>query len=148
MKIIVDSNIVFSAFLNTQNTIGDILLNSQNVFEFFTCEYLREEINSHQGKIMELTGYDEAEYKEIQYQIYSQLHFFREAILPFEYWQEGAKLVRDVDINDVAFVALSLFLDAKLWSGDKALLQGLQQKGFVNGITTTELAAILRKENN
>ena len=49
MKIIVDSNIVFSAMLNKQSVIGDVLLNSQEYFEFYTFEYLREEIANHKS---------------------------------------------------------------------------------------------------
>lgn len=34
MKVIVDANIVFSALLNTNGKIGDLLLNSNNLIEF------------------------------------------------------------------------------------------------------------------
>lgn len=34
MRIIVDANIIFSAILNTNGKIGDLLLNSHNIFEF------------------------------------------------------------------------------------------------------------------
>ncbi len=40
MKIIVDTNIVFSAILNSNSRIGKILLNSKEHFQFFTCNYL------------------------------------------------------------------------------------------------------------
>jgi hypothetical protein len=35
MKIVVDSNIVFSAILNTQSNIGQLILNSSKYFNFF-----------------------------------------------------------------------------------------------------------------
>jgi len=35
MKIIVDTNIVFSAILNSNSRIGKILLNSKEHFQFF-----------------------------------------------------------------------------------------------------------------
>ena len=76
MKIIVDSNIVFSAMLNKHSVIGDVLLNSQKHFEFYTCEYLREEIANHKSKIIDITGYDELTYHEIEFLIYNQLTFF------------------------------------------------------------------------
>ena len=34
MKIVVDTNIVFSALLNSNNTIGDLILNPDMYFEF------------------------------------------------------------------------------------------------------------------
>lgn len=139
MKIIIDTNIVFSAMLNTRSVIGDILLNSQEDFEFYTCEYLREEITQHKNKIINRTGYDELTYNEIQFLIYERLSFFSEAVIPFEFWKIAADCVRDVDMNDISFVALSLFLDIKLWTGDKILREGLVKKGFKNCLSTHEL---------
>jgi len=47
VKIVVDTNIIFSALLNTNNTIGEILINSGNAFEFYSCNYMRYEIQKH-----------------------------------------------------------------------------------------------------
>jgi predicted nucleic acid-binding protein len=44
MKIVVDTNIIFSALLNSNSTIGDILFNSDKHFEFYSCSYMRSEI--------------------------------------------------------------------------------------------------------
>ncbi|RMG24125.1 MAG: hypothetical protein D6730_13160 [Bacteroidetes bacterium] len=57
MKVIVDSNIIFSALLNTQSTIGDILLSSQDQLNFYTCGYLREEIEAHKPRIRIYSAY-------------------------------------------------------------------------------------------
>lgn len=53
MKVVVDSNIVFSAMLNSGSNIGDIILNSQDVFIFYGCDYLREEISEYKQKIID-----------------------------------------------------------------------------------------------
>lgn len=45
-------------------------------------------------------------------------------------WTEAWRLCRDVDENDTAYVALTLELDAVLWTGDKELETGLRKKGF------------------
>ncbi len=45
MKVVVDSNIVFSAMLNPESSIGDIILNSQETFTFYGCEYLRQDMS-------------------------------------------------------------------------------------------------------
>ncbi len=36
MKIIVDTNIIFSTILNTDSKYGDLLLNSDGIFEFYS----------------------------------------------------------------------------------------------------------------
>jgi predicted nucleic acid-binding protein len=46
---------------------------------------------------------------------------------------------------DITFVALSLFLDIKLWTGDKLLISGLTKKGFKNIITTQEILQLRRE---
>lgn len=40
------------------------------------------------------------------------------------------RLCRDVDENDVAYVALALELEADLWTSDRELETGLRKKGF------------------
>lgn len=145
MKVVVDSNIVFSAMLNPESSIGDIILNSQDTFSFYACEYLREEIMDHKDKIIKLTGYNEREYSEVLLLVYKQVDFFSESTIPFEFWQKAADLVRDIDMDDITFVALSLFLDIKLWTGDKLLIGGLSKKGFKNIITTQEMLQLRRE---
>lgn len=142
MKVILDSNIVFSAILNPKSSIGDILLNSQDVFNFYTCEFLREEIRDHKEKILKLAGYTEQEFLEIEFLVYRHISFVSEKTIPFEFWQNAANYVREIDLNDISFVALSLFLDMKLWTGDKVLVSGLTQKGLSNVITTKEIQQI------
>ena len=51
-----------------------------------------------------------------------------------------------MDEDDTPFVALSIELNSKLWTGDKKLAIGLQNKGSEIIIVTTELAYYL-KEN-
>lgn len=142
MKIIIDSNIVFSSILNTESRISDLIMNTAGVFEFYTCEYLREEISGHRVKIMELTGFSEQELSEIQHLLYQHITFVSEVIIPFEFWKKAAEFVRDIDMNDISFVALSLFMNEKLWTGDKKLIEGLTKKGFLNCISTQEMISL------
>ena len=52
---------------------------------------------------------------------------------------KAANLVRDIDMDDIAFVTLAEFLGIKLWTGDRALMKGLAKKGYTNFSTTDEL---------
>ena len=56
MRFIVDANIVFSAILNTNGKIGDILINGGMRFDFIAPEFLRYEIKKHYGKLMKISG--------------------------------------------------------------------------------------------
>ena len=47
MKIVVDTNIVFTALLNPDAKIGQILIYGQKRFEFYAPQLLKEEIRKH-----------------------------------------------------------------------------------------------------
>jgi len=39
MNVIVDTNIAFSAILNTSGKISDLLLNSHGLIQYFSCDF-------------------------------------------------------------------------------------------------------------
>lgn len=51
MKIIVDSNIVFSSILNTQGKLGQLLINGARFFDFYSIGLLKDEILEHRKKL-------------------------------------------------------------------------------------------------
>ena len=77
--------------------------------------------------------------------LYTKIHFIEEELIPKGSIITADELTRDVDHDDVIFVALSIQLKSKLWTGDKVLMNSLKQKGFKKFITTTELKDKLRK---
>ncbi|MFN4255596.1 MAG: PIN domain-containing protein [Saprospiraceae bacterium] len=139
MKFVVDTNILFSAVLNTQGKIGDLLMNSHGIFDFCACDTLRNELRKHRQKLLDLSQLSEDQLEQSVYQITSCLNFTNEALIPFEIWMKAVSLVREIDMNDVAFVALAEFLNARLWTGDRELMKGLAKIGYTNFITTDEL---------
>jgi predicted nucleic acid-binding protein len=55
LKIVVDSNIVFSGILNPKSNISQILMNGSKYFEFYTIHQLTDEIFEHQDKIIKIS---------------------------------------------------------------------------------------------
>lgn len=139
MKIIVDTNIVFSTLLNSNNTIGDLLLNSANTFEFYSCQYLWNEINKHRRKLIHFSKLSENILKEIEYLIFNEVTFISEEQIPKEYLLFAIDLVKDIDSKDIIFIALTEYFNTKLWTGDKKLIQGLKTKGYENILTTEDM---------
>jgi len=56
MKIVVDTNIVFSGILNSNGTIGRLLIRHKPHFEFYACDFLNAELIKHRSKLIKLTG--------------------------------------------------------------------------------------------
>jgi predicted nucleic acid-binding protein len=144
-KIIVDANLVISALLNTGSNIAQLLLTSRRYFVFYSTQFLREEVDKHKEKVLALTGYSSAEFETTKFQLLSRIRFISEEQIPFEFWANAARLLRDIDPNDTPYLALNEFLNGRLWSGDKKLLTGLRSKGYFNCIKTSELLALRKK---
>src|SRR5882762_5736721 len=128
MKIVVDTNIIFSALLNSNGTIGDLLFNSDKDFEFYSCSYMR---------------YETQKELEVSYTlVISKLKFINEEIIPVETWLAAEQITKSFDIDDTDFVALTKFLKAHLWTGDKILYKGLKKSNFKKVYNTAELLSI------
>jgi predicted nucleic acid-binding protein len=141
VKIIVDTNIIFSAILNTNGSIGDLLMNSGKMLDFYSCDYMRHEIQNHWEKLKKISKLSEEELSNSYFQIASRIHFINESLIPGEVWQRAKAYTKDIDIDDTDFVALTLYLKGSLWTGDKELYNGIKAIGFKRIFNTDELKA-------
>lgn len=142
MNVTVDTNIVFSALLNTNGIIGDLILNSNQVIKFWSCNYLLNEVDRHWIKLKSHSKLDEKELMLARTVIYKQINFIDEALIPRKSRVYAYDLVKDVDENDTVFVALTDYLNSVLWTGDKVLINGLRQKGFNRVLSTNEMVGL------
>ncbi|MDR0873047.1 MAG: PIN domain-containing protein [Prevotellaceae bacterium] len=147
MKIIVDTNIVFSALLNSNSRIGRLLLDTRDKFQFYSCKYLQKEILRHIDKIRQYSGLNDDDLSELITLVESRIFFLDEELLPPDIITEAKELVSDIDFDDFAFVAIAKHLDAWLWTGDKKLSIGLRQKGYSRIVTVSDLLEIVEEES-
>jgi predicted nucleic acid-binding protein len=139
VKIIVDANIVFSGILNSNGTIGDLLINTSRHLRFIAPVFLRTEIYKHYPRLCKISGMTPEQVREAEYQIYKDITFISEEQIEISEWIAAEKLVADVDPKDIQYVAYSKHFHSKIWSGDKELIKGLAKKGFTEFMTTAEL---------
>ena len=147
MKIIVDANIVFSGILNSSGKIGDLLINSKKHFNFIAPEFLRYEIKSKYKRLQQISSLGIAQVQEAEYQLCKDITFISEQQILNKFWVEAYELVKDIDENDIQYVAYAKQFRCKIWSGDKKLIKGLRTKGFVNIFTTDDLFDLRNKRS-
>jgi len=142
VKVIVDTNIIFSGLLNTSGTIGDLIFNSENVFDFYSCNYMRFEIEKHWDKLKQISKLSDKELKESLFRLFTKIHFINEEQIIEKIWLKAENLTTNIYIDDTDFVALTDYLKGVLWTGDKELYNGLINKGFKKVVCTQELLLI------
>ena len=141
MRIVVDTNIVFSALISSSSIIPEIIIAPYGNFKFYTSEYLFYELEEHKIKLQKASKLTEKEINRAKIELFKYINIISLDIIPQEIWQKAERLTFDIDPDDISFVALSIFLNAYLWTGDKTLYNGLQNKGFDKVILTS----IMRK---
>jgi predicted nucleic acid-binding protein len=147
MKIVVDANIIFSAILNSNGKIGDLLINSNKHFKFIAPQFLRHEISKHHTRLCRISELTSDQVREAEFHIYQDITFISEEQIKQSSWKAAYKLVSDIDPNDTPYIAFAKHFRCKVWSGDQKLHRGLQKKEVHLVITTDELYAIRQRKN-
>ena len=139
MKVVVDTNIVFSAILNSNGLIGELLFNSEDQFEYYSSEFIIDELTKYRTKLQSLAKISEEEIDVSITQLLKNIDLISTIAIAEIHWNRAYELVFDVDEHDTPFLATALALDAVVWTGDKKLIKGLRAKEFQGIYSTTEL---------
>jgi len=139
VKLVVDTNIVFSTLLNPKSFIGELLMSAENHFEFFAPELLTNEIERYANKIEKLTKLDANKLEIVKQLVLNRITFVSEDLISEKCWTAAYKLTKNTDEDDTPFVALSIEIGVKLWTGDKKLAKGINAENKDIIITTQEL---------
>jgi len=142
VNIVIDTNIVFSALLNANGLIGELLLNSQDEFKFYAPELMKEEILKYADELIATSKLTNLQFEESAFRILSAIELLSEDLINQTSWSKAFELTNDVDENDTPFMALTIELKAILWTGDKKLINGLIAKGFKSILSTQELFSL------
>ncbi|SDA48915.1 putative toxin-antitoxin system toxin component, PIN family [Algoriphagus alkaliphilus] len=145
MRIVIDTNIAFSAILNSNSKIGRIILHPKTNLNFYSTHQLLEELEEHKTKLKLISGYSDSELDEVIRLITQKIRFINIKLIPIEIFAMAETIVGDIDIDDTEFVALSEHAKAKLWTGDKKLIAGLAKKNWKRLISTDELFLLIQK---
>jgi putative PIN family toxin of toxin-antitoxin system len=130
MKVVIDTSVIMSALMSSKGRVADVLMNPMNDFEKYSCYFMQVEIFKHKQRILKYSKLEESELLEVVYLTLKKLSLVNENQVSLENWQIADELTKDVDSKDIAFIALSLQLEATLWTLDRKLQEHLIDKGF------------------
>jgi|SRR3989344_5385795 len=134
MKLVIDANVLFSAFIKEGKTI-ELLLNPN--FIFYTPVFVFEEVAEHKEEILKKTKRSAVELQDLIDNLLGLIKLIpKSEIAPFI--EEASRITGDPD--DVAYVALALKLDCGIWSNDKEL----KKQDRVKVYSTEEIVASLK----
>ncbi len=146
MRIVVDTNIVFSAILNTNGKLSRIILQPKSRLNFYTTNLLYLELLKHKTKLISISKYSESEFQRAFTLITQRIKIINFDLIPKRDFETAVELTYSIDENDIEFVALAEHIKGKLWTGDNVLIKGLKRKNWNKIITTKELYQMAIKE--
>ncbi len=139
MRVVVDTNIAFSAILNSNSKFSKIILQPKSKLNLYSTVQLEYELAEHWNKLKKVSKYSDIDLHKAVALITSKIKFINVELIPKHIFIKAEKLTSDIDIDDTEFVALTEHIRGKLWTGDKELLKGLKRKKWDKLITTEEL---------
>ncbi len=134
MKLVIDSNIVFSALISPNGLTKRILLLEE--LELFGPQNLFDEINKYKEEIFKKSGLTKEHFEIFLIAVSSKINLIRDDEL-VDFIKKADEICPDP--NDAAFFALSLAKGILLWSNDKEL----KKQNVVKVINTEELVKMI-----
>lgn len=136
-KIVVDSSIIFSALYLLNPSIRERL--ETESFRFYAPKFLFVEIFKHKERLIERSKASHESILEILSIILHYINFIKEESISTANYLEAYSLCKDIDENDVSFVAMAIALNCRIWTSDGELKKGLLSKGFNRFFDENEL---------
>src|SRR5436190_408874 len=127
--VIVDANIAFRCLQAGRGDLRGRIGPGQHP-QFFSPRFLFVELFKHKERLASAAEVSETELLEALYALVSRLEFVNEANIPVGTWVEAYRLCKGIDEKDTAYVALTLHMDGRFWTGDEQLKTALRARGF------------------
>jgi predicted nucleic acid-binding protein len=84
----------------------------------------------HKERIIQRSQMSEEDILEILYRLLKHIQLINDDNISDISWKKAYQLCRGIDIKDAPFVALSMELNALLWTSDKKLKNHLTTQSF------------------
>ena len=131
MQLVVDANVLFSALIKSGATRRILLLSEHDLY---APEFMVEEFKKH---LLELQKKTHLPKDKLAQYLETLLKLTEIKLVPFKEFKHKQELAAKIspDKDDIAYLALALYLQCRLWSQDKQL----KKQNKVKVVTTKEL---------
>ena len=138
MIVIADSNIFFGALITPNGELATIL--KEKNMQFLAPDYIIEEVKEHLDIIQKKRKKDKTKRKILAdlALLINNITIVSLEELTKKNIQKAFSIVKDVDEDDYAFIAMHLQYKHKIWSRDEELINGLTKKGYGHFFISTD----------
>jgi len=123
---VIDANVLMSIVISGKSIYKPLL----EYYNFILPEFGLVEIDKYKTVIFEKTKMQPTELIKYSYSIFSDITILPNYIMNDDIMKTAIELIKDVDIKDVSYIALSMQLDLVLLTRDKKLIEGTQKRKY------------------
>ncbi len=136
MRIVIDSNVLFSSLIRNSTTRRIIL--QYNGFFLFPS-YIFTEMQKHKKELLRKSKMNSEEFNNLLNVILKKVVIVPNETLK-QHTQKALEIIKDIDINDVLFIACALaHPNSILWSDDRKL----KNQNKIKVLNTKEIMMLL-----
>ncbi len=138
MKVVADTNVLFSALISGKNIYLEIF----EAADVYVPDFVFIEMARYESRIRQRANMQES-LKGFTQELFSYISVIPNLAIESGSFMEAHRLCRDIDPEDIPFVALNIDLKVPLWTNDKKLSDGLKAEGFTNLMNSLKIFDLL-----
>mgnify|MGYP001603034803 CR=1 FL=1 len=131
MNIVIDTNVFISALMK-EGITRDLIVNSQD--NLLTPEFGFSEIKKYKQEILEKSGLTDNEFEELLIDLLRYVKIVGTEDI-FHCKKQADEIMKDIDPDDVIFIATALACNALIWSDD----EHFQKQNTIKVLKTKDL---------
>lgn len=146
MNVVIDTNILISILIKPDGKVAELFFRLKEAGILIISDYSFTELIAHENKIKKFSKLSAIEFEQLKLSLLNSFQVVSTDILPGNYLVDAFNLCKDVDIKDVPFVALAIYVEGFLWTGDKKIYKALRTKGFNQILNSKDIEILLSNE--
>ena len=144
MVVVVDANILIQCIINIKGNTAALILKNSSYIDFIVPEFILKEIKGKESKIYSSSNLRKPGFNQNLQLLFDHLIVFKDDEVSEIIFKKAYEMVKDIDIDDVIYIAFAIALESLLWTDDFKLLKAMRRKGFNSIVMTKEFKEIIK----